>query len=103
MHVRDRSFNLDKRLLILAGVLALAQCGVVIAQTDAGSRAWWPQQYTVSENKAAGALVLSTPYYTIQHDLRRGGWCCLWREEPPGGHGFRWGSPAGLSPGRASA
>ncbi len=73
MHVRDHRFNLNKRLLIFAGVLALVQCGVVIAQADAGSRAWWPGQYTVSENKAAGTLVLATPYYTIQHDLRRGG------------------------------
>jgi hypothetical protein len=33
----------------------------------------WPQEYSVQRNEAAGQLVLSTPYYSVTHDLRRGG------------------------------
>lgn len=33
----------------------------------------WPQAYSVQRNKAAGLLTLSTPYYTVQHDMKRGG------------------------------
>jgi hypothetical protein len=33
----------------------------------------WPQAYSVDRNKAAGLLTLNTPYYTVQHDLKRGG------------------------------
>lgn len=36
-------------------------------------RPWWPQDYTVERDDAEGRLVLSTPYYTIEHDLNRGG------------------------------
>ena len=32
-----------------------------------------PQAYSVQRDKAAGLLTLSTPYYTVQHDLKRGG------------------------------
>jgi len=33
----------------------------------------WPQAYSVQEDNGAGALVLSTPYYTVEHDLKKGG------------------------------
>ena len=33
----------------------------------------WPQAYSVRRDQAAGLLILSTPYYTVQHDLKRGG------------------------------
>ena len=33
----------------------------------------WPPGYSVQRNKAAGLLTLSTPYYTVQHDLQQGG------------------------------
>jgi hypothetical protein len=33
----------------------------------------WPQAYSVKRNKVAGLLTLSTPYYTVQHDLKKGG------------------------------
>ena len=33
----------------------------------------WPQAYSVEQDKAAGVLTLSTPYYTVQHDLKHGG------------------------------
>jgi len=33
----------------------------------------WPQAYSVQRNNGDGTLALSVPYYTIQHDLRKGG------------------------------
>jgi hypothetical protein len=33
----------------------------------------WPQAYTVTQDEAAGILKLSTPYYTVEHDLKKGG------------------------------
>jgi hypothetical protein len=33
----------------------------------------WPQAYSVVRDEAAGVLALSTPYYTVEHDLRKGG------------------------------
>lgn len=51
----------------------LIVCLVSVAPAGAASRGWWPQSYTVERNDARGQLTLSTPYYTIQHDLRRGG------------------------------
>lgn len=36
-------------------------------------RAWWPQEYTVERDDAAGRLSLATPYYTVEHDLKKGG------------------------------
>lgn len=37
------------------------------------ARPWWPQPYTVQRDQAGGTLTLATPYYTVRHDLRRGG------------------------------
>lgn len=36
----------------------------------------WPQGYFVQRDKAAGLLTLSTPYYAVQQDLKRGGAIC---------------------------
>jgi hypothetical protein len=33
----------------------------------------WPQAYTVQQDEASGILTLSTPYYTIEQDLKKGG------------------------------
>lgn len=33
----------------------------------------WPQGYQVTRSRWGGRLVLSTPYYVVEHDLRRGG------------------------------
>ncbi len=33
----------------------------------------WPQDYAVQRDEGTSTLVLSTPYYTVSHDLRRGG------------------------------
>lgn len=33
----------------------------------------WPQAYSVQKDKKAGLITLGTPYYTVVHDLKRGG------------------------------
>ncbi len=33
----------------------------------------WPQDYAVQKDEGRGLLILSTPYYSIHHDLKRGG------------------------------
>lgn len=33
----------------------------------------WPQEYSIHRDDAAGRLVLSTPYYSVVHDLKHGG------------------------------
>jgi hypothetical protein len=48
---------------------------VTAAQPASAAAPRWPldQPYVVQEDPAAARLTLSNPYYTIQHDLRRGG------------------------------
>lgn len=41
--------------------------------------ATWPQAYSVQQDKRAGRLVFSTPYYQVQHDLKAGGAICQLR------------------------
>ena len=33
----------------------------------------WPQAYSVQRDEASGILTLSTPYYTVEQDLKKGG------------------------------
>ena len=33
----------------------------------------WPEPYRVAEDRAAGVIALSTPFYEVEHDLSRGG------------------------------
>jgi hypothetical protein len=33
----------------------------------------WPQAYSLKRDRSAGLLTLSTPYYTVQHNTKRGG------------------------------
>jgi hypothetical protein len=54
-------------LLLFFSLPALA--GGVAAETPSA----WPQAYDVQRDKEAGLLTLTTPYYTVQHDLKRGG------------------------------
>ena len=54
--------------LLLTFVLASAATGSLPAPPST-----WPQGYVMQRNSTAGLLTLSTPYYTVQHDLKRGG------------------------------
>src|SRR5208337_3007204 len=54
-------------LLLLSGLPSAA------AEPPQALSSTWPQAYSVQRDQAAGLLSLSTPYYTVQHDLKRGG------------------------------
>jgi hypothetical protein len=43
------------------------------AEPEARPRSTWPQAYTVARDEDSGILALSTPYYTVEHDLKKGG------------------------------
>ena len=61
------SCRLISTLLLLAGLPSVA------AESPQVLPSTWPQAYSVQMNTAAGSLTLSTPYYTVQHDIKRGG------------------------------
>ncbi len=69
--------NAQAVLVGFLGLSALIFCLVFAsglqAQVMKKTPAWWPQPYTVDHNSAEGKLILSTPYYSIEHDLNRGG------------------------------
>lgn len=44
-----------------------------MAASASSPKGTWPQEYSVQRDDAAGRLVLSTPYYSVTHDLKRGG------------------------------
>jgi hypothetical protein len=54
-------------------VLLVLTTGAPAAETPAKPPRTWPQAYTVQRNDASGVLSLCTPYYVIEHDLKRGG------------------------------
>jgi hypothetical protein len=45
----------------------------MFAQSAPGAPGCWPQEYSVARDDASALLTLSTPYYTVQHDLKKGG------------------------------
>jgi len=63
-----RNTSLRSILLALASVLWLLS-----PVLEAKTASTWPQSYSVRQDKGRGLLILTTPYYTIEHDLKRGG------------------------------
>ena len=47
--------------------------GLTAAEPGPKPGSTWPQAYSVQEDNGAGVLVLSTPYCTVEHDLKKGG------------------------------
>ncbi|MGD0091491.1 MAG: DUF6259 domain-containing protein, partial [Planctomycetota bacterium] len=47
--------------------------GLAADQPGPKAGSTWPQAYSVQEDQAAGTLTLSTPYCTVEHDLKKGG------------------------------
>ena len=78
---RARRLAKPKRLLVLSLLLitiavsavAAAAIGSFAAPPTPKLRSTWPQPYAVERNEAAGLITLGTPFYTIEHDLKRGG------------------------------
>jgi len=45
----------------------------LLATSQTELKGHWPQKTSVSRNDDAGTLTLSTPYYAVTHDLKKGG------------------------------
>jgi len=56
-----------------ARVVVLAMVPAVVALAGERLSSTWPQPYSVQRDVRADRLTLATPYYTVQHDLKRGG------------------------------
>lgn len=75
----DRREFLESGLAVLGGAsllgaperLAAAPRDGEAAKPPDTERGWWPQSYSVE--RSADVLRLSTRYYTVEHDLKRGG------------------------------
>lgn len=61
------------RGLYYAPVFLLATTAWAVAAPEPNPPRTWPQPYTVARDDAAGVLTLSTPYYTVEQDLKQGG------------------------------
>jgi hypothetical protein len=71
---RDRNREIARWTLwrSFAALLASALC-LSAALPGQNPPSAWPQTYSVQRDEVAGLLTLTTPYYQLQHDLKRGG------------------------------
>ena len=60
-------------LLACSAWLPTVQQSSVSAESGNRLRGWQPGEYIVQRNEGTGTLVLSTAYYAIEHDLKKGG------------------------------
>ena len=59
-------------LIIRFAPLATAQ-DPAVAPSKQHAPVCWPQEYSIQRDDKSGILTLSTPYYTVQHNLKKGG------------------------------
>ncbi len=71
-------FSFGLRFSTASLFLALIVGSTLLAAAAAGAKpsSTWPQDYSVRRDDDSGALVLTTPFYTVRHDLRQGGAIC---------------------------
>ena len=55
------------------GTFLASAPGSMAAGLEPKPSSTWPQAYTVARDDASGILALATPYYTVEHDLKKGG------------------------------
>ena len=60
-------------LIVCFTPLVTAQLSHAPAQSGQNLPGCWPQEYSVQRDDTSGILTLSTPYYTVQHNLKKGG------------------------------
>lgn len=53
--------------------LIMTQFAYAANKSKQKPRKWWPQEYSVLRDEASGTITVSTSYYTIVHDLKKGG------------------------------
>jgi hypothetical protein len=61
---------MPRLFFVLPAVLGLS---LLAAAAQARLPSTWPQAYSVQRERAGRVLTLRTPFYTVEHDLRRGG------------------------------
>lgn len=62
------------RITVLCFIVLLASAlASLAAQPGQKASSTWPQEYSVERDEAAGILALRTRFYTVEHDLKRGG------------------------------
>ncbi|MFQ6070249.1 MAG: hypothetical protein ACE5LC_06965 [Candidatus Aminicenantales bacterium] len=66
-----RFLSLRTAVCILCSFVLLS--AHLLEGSNTGARGWWPQEYSVSRDDTRGVLVLKTRYYTVEHELKRGG------------------------------
>jgi len=71
-------FSFGLRFSTASLFLALIVGSTLLAAAAAGAKpsSTWPQDYSVRRDDDSGALVLTTPFYTVRHDLQQGGAIC---------------------------
>jgi len=60
-------------LIVCFTQLATISPSQVLAQLRQNLPGCWPQEYSVKRDDTSGIIVLSTPYYTVEHNVKRGG------------------------------
>ena len=61
------------RLFCVCFVMLLSVQFLCGAEMKENLPSYWPQGYSVERDEAAGKLTLSTRYYTVEHNLKKGG------------------------------
>ena len=60
-------------LIVCSISLATMRLSQALAQSGQSLPGCWPQEYSVQQDDRTGMLTLSTPYYAVQHNLKKGG------------------------------
>jgi len=74
--VVHRARNVVRRIFVLIicfTPLVTTQLSDALARSGQNLPGCWPQEYSVQRDDTSGVLTLSTPYYAVQHNLKRGG------------------------------
>ena len=62
-----------RNTVLWAALLLAANTKATSAPAEPKTGSTWPQGYSVQRDEAVGVLRLSTPWYMVEQDLRRGG------------------------------
>lgn len=73
MYIRRNPMCRKFALIACFMPLVTSQLSHALAESRQNLPGCWPQEYSVRRDDASGTVALSTPYYTVQHNLRYGG------------------------------
>lgn len=71
--LRRKSNCLVQRLNLCAILFLVSPIALSAGTLAPKAPRTWPQAYSVQRDETSGVLILSTPYYTIEQDLKKGG------------------------------